>query len=108
MKYPGKNPSGAHAVVPRGGESVHHPHPAGKGGAKPVSEVGNETRADMKGAIHGQPEDHNPLRGATRELHKQHPIAYHEHGPHHGTTHHIRHEGLHGLHSRGSHGKKRV
>lgn len=61
------------------------------------SDVGNETKANMKGAQEGQPTDSNPLRGAVRELHSQHPIAHHDHGPHHGTTHHHRHEPLHGL-----------
>lgn len=36
----------------------------------------------------------NPLRGAMRELHSQHPHHYTDHGPHHGTSDHIRHEGL--------------
>lgn len=53
---------------------------------------GPEKKADMGGALMGSPEDGNPLRGATRELHSQHPHAYHEHGPHHGTREHIRHE----------------
>ncbi len=33
----------------------------------------------------------NSLRQATGELKSQHPIEYHEHGPHHGTDHHVRH-----------------
>jgi len=59
--------------------------------------VGNERKDDMKGAQMGRPEDKNPLRGATRELKAQHPIEHHDHGPHHGTDHHIRHEPLHGM-----------
>jgi hypothetical protein len=79
--------------------------PAPKGGqmakaAKPVKtssgrthepSVGNETKADMKGAMEGSPTDANPLRGAIQELGAQHPHAYHDHGPHHGTSEHRRH-----------------
>ena len=32
------------------------------------------------------------LKGAMRELHAQHPHNYDDHGPHHGTTEHIRHK----------------
>lgn len=52
--------------------------------------VGGESGAGLKKAITGQPTD--GLRGAVSELHSQHPIAHHDHGPHHGKTHHIRHE----------------
>jgi hypothetical protein len=43
------------------------------------------------------------LRGAVEELYKQHPHKYDDHGPHHGTSDHIRHEPLHGMrpHGRG-------
>ena len=61
------------------------------------SEVGNETRPDMHGALEGRPTDKNPLHGAMRELHKQHPHKHDDLGPHHGEKHHIRHEPLHGL-----------
>ena len=74
-------------------KSGHRPPAASKGG----SEVGNETKADMKGAQMGQPTDGNPLRGATKELHDQHPIGYADRGPHHGTDHHLRHMPLHGM-----------
>lgn len=84
---------GAEGVINRAAEqeprSGHRP-PA-KGG------VGNETKADMKGALEGSPTDHNPLRGAVQHLHEEHPIPYHDHGPHHGTDHHLRHEPLHGM-----------
>ncbi len=52
------------------------------------SAVGNETKADMKST---------GLGGAVAELHSQHPIAHHDHGPHHGQQHHVRHEPLHGM-----------
>ncbi len=84
----------AEASEPRSG---HRAPAAARGG----SEVGNETKADMKGALGGNPTDGNPLTHAVHELHSQHPIAYHDHGPHHGHTHHIRHEPMHGLKSRG-------
>jgi hypothetical protein len=65
--------------------------------AAKAAKPGNETKADMKGAILGNPTDKSPLHGAVRELHAQHPHPYHDHGPHHGTTTHIRHQPLHGL-----------
>lgn len=80
----------AEAAEPRAG----HRAPAGKAHG---SEVGNETHADMRGAMDGQPTDRNPLHGATKELKEQHPIEYHDHGPHHGTDHHVRHMPLHGM-----------
>jgi hypothetical protein len=71
--------------------------------------VGNEKKADVKGAQHGEPTDgqrspgpgHTHLSGAMHELHSQHPIPYHDHGPHHGTEHHVRHKPLHGMKSGG-------
>jgi hypothetical protein len=51
-----------------------------------------------KGMASPMAQDHG-LKGAVDELLKQHPIAHHDHGPHHGTDHHIRHQPLHGLHS---------
>ncbi len=66
----------AEAAEPKAG---HKAPAAAKGG----SEVGNETRADTAGT---------GLGGAVAELHSQHPIPYHDHGPHHGTTHHQRHK----------------
>ena len=80
---------------------AHQPH-SGHARPAPPAGVGNEKKADMKGALQGQPTDgshvgHTHLGHAVAELHEQHPIAYHEHGPHHGTDHHIRHEPMHGL-----------
>ena len=54
--------------------------------------VGNETKADMKGAMQGQPSDKNPLKGAMQELHSQHPHKYSDHGPHHSDMSHVRHK----------------
>ena len=72
------------------------------------SEVGNETRADVKGVQMGgsraeakgsQLHDglagsgtKGDLGGAVRELHKQHPERHDDLGPHHGGTAHLRHE----------------
>jgi hypothetical protein len=70
---------------------------SGPRGAQPpkskpnTSGVGNETKADMKGALDGNPTDKNPLRGAIQELGKQHPIRHDDLGPHHADTSHIRH-----------------
>lgn len=82
----------AEAAEPKSG---HH-RPAGPARG---SDVGNETKADMKGGLEGQPTDgmRGGLSHAVRELHEQHPIAHYDHGPHHGTDHHIRHEPLHGM-----------
>lgn len=74
-----------------------------KGPAGPAG-VGNERKADVRAAQEGNPTDkgrgvmhHEGLKGATAELHAQHPIPYSDHGPHHGTDHHIRHIPLHGM-----------
>lgn len=74
--------------------------PAGPKGDSPKSTVGPETKADMAGAMHGQPTDKNPLHGAIKELGAQHPQSYDDHGPHHGTSDHVRHEKLGGLRPR--------
>ena len=62
-----------------------------------ASGVGQSKKADMSDALMGQPTDKSPLKGAVHELHAQHPHAYHEHGPHHGTSTHVRHMPLHGM-----------
>lgn len=56
--------------------------------------VGNERKPDMRGALEGEPTDgmRGGLEHAVKELHEQHPMEYHDHGPHHGTDHHMRHE----------------
>lgn len=66
--------------------------------------VGNERKADVKGVQEGGSAAeaagnmiHEGLKGAVKELHEQHPHEYHEHGPHHGTTTHMRHEPMHGM-----------
>lgn len=56
------------------------------------SDVGNERKADMAGAMYGQPTDKNPLHGAIRELGAQHPHRYDDLGPHHGDRSHMRHK----------------
>lgn len=84
----------AAAMEPKSG---HRMPAAAKGG----SEVGGEKKADVRGAQMGNPTDKNPLRAATRELEKQHPIKYNDMGPHHGMDHHMRHEPLAGLKPRG-------
>ena len=90
----------------------HEPHSGHKrpAASRGGSEVGGESKANMKGALGGEPTDggshvgHTHLSHAMKELHEQHPIEHHDHGPHHGTSHHIRHEPLHGMKSRG-HGR---
>ncbi len=81
-------------------EKTGHERPA----RAPAHAAGEERKADVKDAQLGQPTDkmpigpgHTHLSGATKELHEQHPIPYHDHGPHHGKDHHIRHQPLHGL-----------
>lgn len=85
----------AEAREPKGG----HDRPAASRGG---SEVGGEKKANMRGALEGSPTDgghvgHTGLSHAVHELKEQHPLEYHDHGPHHGTDHHIRHEPMHGL-----------
>lgn len=78
---------------------VHEPKSGHERPARAAG-VGNERKADVKGAQDGGSMAEaaiNPLRGAREELHRQHPIAHHDHGPHHGEKHHMRHEVLHGL-----------
>lgn len=81
-------------------ETSGHVRPA----KAPTHAAGPEKKHNLKGAQLGQPTDNMPigpghtgLSGATRELKAQHPIAYSDHGPHHGTTHHVRHQPLHGM-----------
>lgn len=74
----------AAAAEPKSG---HRP-PAGPKGHS--SEVGNETKANVKGAQVGQPMDH--MAGAVAELRGQHPHAHDDHGPHHNDRSHIRHK----------------
>jgi hypothetical protein len=45
------------------------------------------------------------LSGAVKELNCQHPIKYDDRGPHRDKNYHVRHEGMAGLHSKGSHGR---
>ena len=61
------------------------------------SKVGNETKAAVSAAQLGNPTDSNPLTGACRELHSQHPQHYSDRGPHQGTKDHVRHMPLHGM-----------
>lgn len=90
--------TGGEAKINKAQESEPHSGHRPPAGAKGMgSDVGGESKADMKGALDGNPTDGNPLRHAMSHLHEQHPIEHYDHGPHHGTTHHIRHMPLHGL-----------
>src|ERR1700677_1745703 len=68
---------------PRGGGDSNKKGAAARRGNE-HDHVGNERSPDMKGAMEGNPTDHNPLHGAVKELHSQHPIHHDDHGPHHG------------------------
>lgn len=57
-----------------------HTSPAGPKGNSPRSAVGNETKADVKGAQGGMPSD--GLKGAMTELQRQHPERWDDIGPH--------------------------
>lgn len=83
-------------------KSGHSRPAAAKGG----SEVGGETKANMRGALEGNPTDgmKGHLGHAMDELHSQHPIEHHDHGPHHGTDHHIRNNTGDMLRSMAKHG----
>ena len=69
------------------------------------SDVGNETKADVRGVQEGGSAAEargsvlhtGGLKGATEELHRQHPHHHHDLGPHHGGKEHERHEPLHGM-----------
>ena len=82
----------------RGGDGDYSSKPAGGG---KLGGVG----ADMKGALHGNASEGNPLKGAMKELHAQHPKAHDDRGPHHGGKTHDRHEPMHGMHSKARHGR---
>lgn len=85
-----KHEGGAESRINRAQE--HEPRSGHRAPAR--GGVGNERSPDMKGALEGNPTDgmHGGLHHAVRELHEQHPIEYHDHGPHHGTDHHVRHK----------------
>lgn len=67
----------AEAAEPKSG----HDRPAASG-KMASSDAGSMDSANMAGAF----------SGAVAELKSQHPHAHYEHGPHHGTTAHIRHK----------------
>ena len=82
----------AAAAQPRSGAQA----PAGPTGP------GAESKADMSGAFAGKPavgvaRQLSTLSGAMSELKDSHPVQYYDHGPHHGTAHHRRHEPLAGM-----------
>lgn len=83
----------AQAHEPKSG----HEAPAGKF----HNPVGNESKANVKGAQNGKPTDGNPLRAAGNELRSQHPHAHNSHGPHHNDKSHVRHVALHGMKAKG-------
>lgn len=67
----------AEAHEPKSG----HDAPAARGKG-PSADAGAMGMANMAGAF----------SGAVAELKSQHPHEHYEHGPHHGTTDHIRHK----------------
>jgi hypothetical protein len=52
-----------------------------------VGSVGPERHGDPR-----QVQEGGSLAEAAGELRSQHPHPYHDHGPHHGTTEHLRHK----------------
>ena len=83
-----------------------HEPKSGHSPAARASGVGGESRANMKGAQEGNPTDgmKGHLGHAVSELKSQHPIEHHDHGPHHGTDHHVRNNTGEMLRSMGKHG----
>ena len=70
--------SGVEAKMNKAAESIHKSGGEvrkGPAASKGGSEVGNETKANMKGA----------LGDAVSHLHSQHPEAYDDLGPHHSS-----------------------
>lgn len=70
------------------------------GHAAPAAGVGQERKAEVRQTQEGgsaAEAANNPLRGAVQHLHREHPHAHSDHGPHHGTTDHITHMPLHGM-----------
>lgn len=69
-----------------------------------VGSVGNERQAQVRATQEGGSAAEaagNPLRGAMQHLHSEHPHSYADHGPHHGTSDHIRHESVSKMMGRG-------
>ena len=102
MRHSGNMGKGGEAKINRA--AAEEPKREGNKRPAPATGVGNERKADVKGTQDGGSaaeargsELHSGLSGAMRELHEQHPHKHHEHGPHHGTTDHIRHEPMHGM-----------
>lgn len=89
---------GKESKINRAGENVHKSGGDDRKNASGASkgrgsDVGNEKKADMKGALDSNPGvDKNPLRRGVSELKSQHPIAHDDRGPHHHTDHHLRHK----------------
>lgn len=84
-------------------KSGHHaPARGGAGGEKKYS---NRAWGDGRMEVTSNPHKGSDLGGAVDELHEQHPHKHHDLGPHHGKHHHDRHEPLHGMHPKRSHGR---
>lgn len=82
--------------------AAEEPKHGGNKRPAPAAGVGNERKADVRGAQDGgSAAEAGGLSHAMKELHEQHPIAHHDHGPHHGTDHHLRHEPMHGMKNKG-------
>lgn len=64
-----------------------------------MSKVGNETKADMKGAMGqgGSVVGSTKLIHAVEHLKSEHPQRYDDLGPHHGTMENVRHMPLGGM-----------
>jgi hypothetical protein len=74
--------------------------PAGDRGSG--SDVGNERKADVRGAQEGGSRAEGccgstHLGHAVKELHSQHPHGHMDRGPHHEWRGKVRHEPLHGM-----------
>jgi hypothetical protein len=88
----------------RAEENIHKEPKAG--GRSHSAGIGNERKADVRGAQEGgsaaeargsRPEVAAHLGHAIEELHRQHPHHHMDRGPHHGGKEHIRHERLGGM-----------
>lgn len=92
MKPNGKGQSEINAAASRVRAGTEPPKSRPGGDKGTGSDVGNERKADMSGALYGKPTDKNPLHGAIKELGAQHPYRYDDHDPHHNDSSHIRHK----------------
>jgi hypothetical protein len=80
-------------------------HAPARGGPGQERKFSNRAFGDGRMEVTSDPHKGKDLGGAVDELHSQHPYKHSDLGPHHGKSHHDRHETLAGLHPKSRHGR---